>query len=96
VQRRKWGLADHPLQPQASAAKTQDTPYELHTQRVTLSIQGPTERVQALLVKLYALEKLVHTQNLQMRPAGETRHEVNLDLELLFFDLQRAKKAAAT
>jgi hypothetical protein len=37
----------------------------------------------------------VHTQGIQLRPADEGRREVNLDLELLFFDLKRAKKNAS-
>jgi hypothetical protein len=94
VQRRKWGDDDHPLRPQAIASG-KETPYELHTQRVTLSISGPLESVQSLIGKLYALEKMVHTQSLQLRPTDDSRSEVSLDLELLFFDLQRAKKPAA-
>jgi hypothetical protein len=95
VQKRKWSEDDHPLHPQPSTAATKETPYQLRTQRVALSITGPLDRVQSLLGELHALDKLVHTQGIQLRPADEGRREVNLDLELLFFDLKRAKKNAS-
>jgi hypothetical protein len=53
------------------------------------------ERVQTLLGQLHAIDKFAHTQSIQLKPATEDRSEVNLDLELLFFDLKRAKKATS-
>ena len=94
VQKRKWNENDHPLVPVPSS-KT-ETPYELRTQRVVLSVSGPMDRVQALLGEFRSVNKLVHTQGIQIKPADEQRREVNLDLELQFFDLKRTKKVAAT
>lgn len=91
VQKRKWLEGDDPLRPLAATAGAKETPFELCTQRVGLSISGPLERVQALLSELHALDKLAHTQNIQLKPNSD-RSEVNLDLELLFFDLRRTQK----
>lgn len=96
VQQRKWQDNDHPLQPLASSDKTKETPYELRTQKVGLSITGPMDRVQSLLAELSAINKYVHTQSMQLKPAADDRSEVNLDLELLFFDLKRLKKSPTT
>lgn len=96
VQKRKWQEQDHPLKAPASSDKAKETPYELRTQRVGLSITGPMDRVQALLGELSDLNKFVHTQSMQLKPATDERSEVNLDLELLFFDLKRLKKTPTT
>jgi hypothetical protein len=94
-QKRRWFEGDHPLHPQPPVANAKETPFELRTQRVALSITGPMDRVQAFLGELHALDKVVHTQSIQLKPATDERSEVNLDLELLFFDLKRAKKSEA-
>lgn len=92
VQKRKWLEGDDPLRALPASAGAKETPFELCTQRVGLSISGPLERVQALLSELHALDKLAHTQSIQLKPNSDDRSEVNLDLELLFFDLRRASK----
>jgi hypothetical protein len=91
-QSRKWHKDDHCLRPTPAKAGAPESPYELRTQRVALSITGPLDRVHALLGELHALERFVHTQHMQIKPATDERDEVHLDLELLFFDLQRVKK----
>jgi hypothetical protein len=96
AQKRKWSEQDHPLSPPASTAQTKETPFELRTQKVALSVSGPLDRVQELLQELHGMGKLVHTQSLQLKPTDDTRREVNLDLELLFFDLKRVKKNPTT
>lgn len=95
VHKRKWFEDDNPLQPQPPQAGAKETPYELRTQRVGMSISGPMDRVQALLGELHALDKFAHTQSIHLRPSSDDRGEVNLDLDLLFFDLRRIKKAAS-
>jgi hypothetical protein len=94
VQKRKWIENDHPLHPAATNTQTKETPYELRTQKMGLSITGPMDRIQSLLGELHAIKKLVHTQSIQLKPATDDRSEVNLDLELLFFDLKRLRKTA--
>lgn len=93
VQKRKWFDNDDPLKPQPPQSGAKETPYELRTQHVGLAITGPMERVQALLGELHAIDKCAHTQSIQLKPATDDRSEVNLDLELLFFDLKRTKKS---
>ena len=94
VQKRKWSEKEHPLK--VAAHNKEEAPYELRTQRVVLSVSGSMEQVQALLGELRALNKLVHTQGIQIKPVSEQRREVNLDLDLLFFDLKRTKKSVSS
>lgn len=94
-QKRRWFEDDNPLRPQPPVANAKETPFELRTQKVALSITGPMDRVQAFLGELHALDKVAHTQSIQMKPATDERSEINVDLELLFFDLKRVKKNTA-
>lgn len=94
VQKRRWYENDNPLS--APPPNGKETPFELSSQRIALSITGPLDRVQTLLAELHRMDKLSHTQSMQLKPADEQRREVNLDLELLFFDLTRVKKSKAT
>lgn len=95
VRKRKWYENDEPLKAQPPQSGAKETPYELRTQQVGLAISGPMDRVQGLLEELHTLKKCTHTQSIQLRPATDDRSQVNLELELLFFDLQRMKKTAS-
>lgn len=94
VQKRKWFEEDNPLLPPPTHAKAKETPYELRTQHVGLSITGPMDRVQTLLGDLHSIDKFAHTQSIQIKPTTADRSEVSLELELLFFDLKRMKKTS--
>ncbi len=82
---RSWRVQDNPLE---AVKQGKPTPFALRTQQFTLSVLGPLAAVKAFLGQLEQDGKLMHTQSLAIRPDSSDPRNVELDLQLLLFDLQ--------
>jgi len=87
VQIRPWYDDDHPLDVKPRTDKDTKTPFKLRQQSLNLLVTGPMERVSEFLARLSEQDLLLHTGNLQLRRNTEDPHVVEMDLDLILFDL---------
>ena len=86
-QLRPWYEDDHPLENRARTEKDTKTPFKLRQQSLNLLVTGPMDRVSDFLARLGEQELLLHTGNLLLRRNPEDPQLVELDLDLMLFDL---------
>ncbi len=95
VHSRAWAERDNPLNRVTLKKGAKQTPYLLESQPFSLSITGTYRQVTALLAELHREGKLLHTQTLALRTAGRNVERIDLELELVLFDLTYKKKQTA-
>ena len=64
-----------------------ETPYYLETRHLALSVEGALDRMQKLLGKLHATDRLVHSAAMTIRRADGESNNVSLDIDLVLFNL---------
>ncbi len=88
VHTRPWHEKDDPLADRVDpAAVGKETGLQLRRQPVSVSVSGSMSNLQSLLEEMRKDRMLMHTRNFDLRPAGQNRRMVNLEMELWFFDL---------
>ena len=87
VQLRPWYDDDHPLETQVRTEKDKKSPFKLRQQSLNLLVTGPVDKVSEFLARLSEKELLLHTGNLQLRRNSENPSLVEMDLDLVLFDL---------
>jgi hypothetical protein len=87
VQIRPWYDDDHPLEIRSRTDKDIKTPFKLRQQSLNLLVTGPIDRVSDFLARLSEQDLLLHTGNLQLRRNTEDPRVVEMDLDLILFDL---------
>lgn len=88
AQLRPWYEDDHPLETKVRTEKDgKKTRFKLRQQSLNLLVTGPMERVSEFLARLGEQELLLHTGNLLLRRNTEDPRTVELDLDLILFDL---------
>jgi len=63
------------------------TPFRLRTQPLSLAITGNLNDVNEFLARLSRQERLIHTGGFSLRKSTEDKNLVELELDLLLFDL---------
>ena len=94
---RPWLKEDHPLKKaeRGRNKKKQEesaTGFDLRSQSVLLSVSGKTAEIEQLLAALASTGKLVQTQTLSIRPAGNSRDSVVMELQFTAFGLTKSKR----
>lgn len=87
VQLRPWYEDDHPLEIRPRTEKDTKTPFKLRQQSLNLLVTGPMDRVSDFLARLGEQDLLLHTGNLLLRRNPEQPQDVEMDLDLILFDL---------
>lgn len=95
LRRRTWYQSDHPMSSIAAGDHGDKTPFELTTQVMTLSVTGDLDSVEKLLSDLRDQQRMIHARRFSLRSAASGNREVQLDLELLLFHLERNSRAAS-
>jgi hypothetical protein len=90
-QARDWRMGDSPFDPAANDKPL--TPFRLETRVVSLSLNGSLPRVRELLDKVQANELFAYAKTIDMRPESQNPRQVDLNIELWFFALQRRDAA---
>jgi hypothetical protein len=102
--RRKWLSKDDALDQKLAPKDAEQTPFKLRSQVVSLSVTGSMSNLKELLGQINGLDKLMHTQRLQLRSAttpgqedrkSEAVPKLMMELELLLLGLETEIKAAA-
>lgn len=93
VERRPWEKGDDPLEPVTGEKQDLITQFELTTQPVRLAVAGPMESVADFLNRIQESDKMIHTTTVTMRAAPGSSEDVELEMELLIFNLSKKPQA---
>ena len=87
---RPWHEADDPTTSDTKAKSAEHTTgFNLEWRPVTVSVTGSNANLCSLLERMEADHMFMHTKNFEMHPDGEGRKNLNLDMELWYFNLAR-------
>jgi hypothetical protein len=88
---RPWRERDDPTAGNDGKNKATDkaTGFSLEWRPVTIAVTGSNANLCSLLERMEADHMLMHTKNFEMHPDGEGRKNLNLDLELWYYNLAR-------
>lgn len=92
---RTWYDEDHPLESRTRPESDKKSPFRLKTQSLNLAVTGNLNDVSEFLQRLSQQDRLIHTGGFQLRKSMEDKDLVELEIDLLLFDLvtAEAKKA---
>ncbi|MDX1962089.1 MAG: hypothetical protein SFX18_02985 [Pirellulales bacterium] len=93
-QLRDWLENDDPLQFHTPTEKETKTPYQLQTQQLSIQVTGPLANIRAMLDKLSRMDRYFDTAGFVLNRSSEDTGLVDLDLQLLLFDLVKPSTAA--
>jgi hypothetical protein len=90
---RVWNENDHPVPGSRLRDPGAETPFQLDTRQLSLSIAGPMNGLYAFLEGLHRVDKVVHARAMAIK-GGNAGDESNydtgtLDMNLLLFDLTK-------
>ena len=92
---RQWYDEDSPLELRVRQESERKSAFRLKTQPLNLAITGNLNDVSDFLARLSQQDRLIHTGGFQLRKSTEDKNLMDLEIDLLFFDLVQleAKKA---
>ena len=92
---RQWYDEDSPLELRVRQESERKSAFRLKTQPLNLAITGNLNDVSDFLARLSQQDRLIHTGGFQLRKSTEDKNLMDLEIDLLFFDLVplEAKKA---
>ena len=92
---RPWYDEDGPLEMRARPESDKKSPFRLKTQPLNLAVTGNLTDVSDFLSRLSEQEQMIHTSGFLLRRSTEDKNLVELEIDLLLFDLAplEAKKA---
>ena len=88
---RVWYDDDNPLESRNRNEQDKKSPYKLKTQQLALAITGTLPNVHELLTRLSEFDKFLHTGGFQLKKSVEDGNIVELDIDLIMFDLIKAE-----
>jgi hypothetical protein len=90
---RVWKENDHPVLGTKRKNTGGETPFQLETRQITLSVTGPMDGLYAFLEGLHRIDKVIYPRSMSMKGgnsmAGNDDQVGNLDLTLSLFDLTK-------
>ncbi len=84
---RQWYDEDSPLESRMRLDSEKKSEFRLRTQLLNLAITGNLTDVSEFLTKLSQQDRLIHTGGFQLRKSAEDKNLMDLEIDLLFFDL---------
>lgn len=84
---RQWYDEDSPLESRMRLDAEKKSEFRLRTQLLNLAITGNLTDVSEFLTKLSQQDRLIHTGGFQLRKSAEDKNLMDLEIDLLFFDL---------
>ena len=89
---RPWYDEDDPFDSRARSDKDKKSPFRLQTQQISVLVTGPLDKVVEFLAQLSEQDSTMHTGNFQLRKSTEDNALVEMDLDLILFDLVQVEK----
>ena len=99
--KRPWRNTDDPLTLKftGTAGAAEETPYQLRSQQMNLTVVGEAPKVLKLLADLKKTKRLIHTDGFIMNPARAAfgpdqgaKNHLQVELKLVLFNLETEKK----
>jgi hypothetical protein len=87
--RRDWLENDDPLGIKSLTERGGETPFQLVTRQMSVSISGPMANLNKFLERLNGIERLIHTNSISLQRSGQRTTTTALDMEILLFELAR-------
>ncbi len=84
---RQWYDEDSPLESRQRPDTDKKSPFRLKTQPLNLAVTGNLTDVSDFLARLSQEERLIHTGEFKLRRSTEDKNLVELEMDLLLFDL---------
>jgi Tfp pilus assembly protein PilO len=84
---RPWYDDDDPFDNRVRSDKDKKSAFKLQTQQINVLVTGPLEKVVEFLTQVSEQDRMLHTGNFQLRKSTEDNSLVEMDLELILFDL---------
>ncbi len=96
---RVWNENDSPVAGARSKSGGVETPYQLETRQLSLSITGPMSGLYAFLEGLHRVDKVIHARAMTIKGGnsggGKDNDTGTLDMNLLLFDLTKRATIAS-
>ncbi|MBC8352929.1 MAG: hypothetical protein H8E66_13120 [Planctomycetes bacterium] len=95
--RRTWNQLDHPIAGTSLRNTGGETPFQLETRQLAISVAGPMSGLYAFLEGLHGIDKVIHARALSIK--GEASADPNkknagtLEMSLSLFDLTKKETA---
>ena len=70
---------------------TDSAEYELRKQELTLEVSGQLENVKQLLAQIHDMDRMVHVNSIQMSQDASTARDIEMQVGLLLFGLEKAR-----
>ena len=90
---RVWMEEDDAISGRRRVDRGQETPFELVTWQLSVTITGPMAGIHQFLSGIHRINKLVHTKTVSMRRSANEENKTVLQLDLLLFNLARKGKS---
>lgn len=94
---RIWNEKDSPVAANRSKTPGVETPFQLETRQLTLSITGPMSGLYAFLEGLHRVDKVIYARSMAIKGGssggGKSNDTGTLDMNLLLFDLTKPVKS---
>ena len=87
--RRDWMENDSPVTGTDLANPGRETPFQLVSRQLTLSITGQMPKLHAFLSEMHKIDKTMHTRTISLERAGRTEGVATLDLDMVLFDFEK-------
>ena len=87
--RRNWMENDHPVKGRNTADPGRETPFQLVSRRLSLSITGPMPKLHGFLSEMHKIDKTMHTRSITLQRAGRLKGTATLDLDIVLFDFEK-------
>ena len=89
---RLWYDEDDPFDSRARSDKEKKSPFRLQQTQLSVLVTGPMEKIVDFLGRVGEQDRTMHTGNFQLRKSTEDVSLVEMDLDLVLYDLLPAEK----
>lgn len=87
--RRDWMENDSPITGANAANPGKETPFQLVSRRLSLSITGQMPKLHEFLAEMHKVDKTMHTRAISLKREGRSKGNATLDLDMVLFDFEK-------
>lgn len=87
--RRDWMENDSPVTGADLVDPGRETPFQLVSRQLSLSITGQMPKLHGFLAELHKIDKTMHTRTISLQRAGRNKGTATLDLDMVLFDFEK-------
>ncbi len=91
--RRDWMENDSPVKGVDLVDPGRETPFQLISRQLSLSITGEIPQLHAFLAEMHKIDNTMHTRSISLERAGRSQGAATLDLDMVLFDFEKKAKS---